>query len=35
MSIDNSTPLEEIESGNVTSTFSDHLPLSIFYHIFS
>ena len=26
----NSTSLEEIESGNVTSTFSDHLPQFIF-----
>ena len=26
----NSTALEEIESGNVTSTFSDHLPQVIF-----
>ena len=32
----NSTSLEEIESGNVTSTFSDHLPQFIFLkNIFS
>ena len=31
----NSTSLEEIESGNVTSTFSDHLPQSIFLKDFS
>ena len=28
--ISNSTSLEEIESGNVTSTFSDHLPQFVF-----
>ena len=27
----NSTSLEEIESGNVTSTFSNHLPQFIFF----
>ena len=32
----NSTSLEEIESGNVTSTFSEHLPQFIFLpHFFS
>ena len=30
----NSTSLEEIESGNVTSTFSDHLPQFIFFKRF-
>ena len=30
----NLTSLEEIESGNVTSTFSDHLPQFIFYQMF-
>ena len=30
----NSTSLEEIESGNVTSTFSDHLPQFIFLKYF-
>ena len=30
----NSTSLEEIESGNVTSTFSDHLPQFIFLNDF-
>ena len=30
----NSTALEEIESGNVTSTFSDHLPQFIFFKDF-
>ena len=30
----NSTSLEEIESGNVTSTFSDHLPQFIFFKYF-
>ena len=31
----NSTYLEEIESGNVTSKFLGHLPQFIFYQIFS
>ena len=30
----NSTSLEEIESGNITSTFSDHLPQFIFLKYF-
>ena len=30
----NLTSLEETESGNVTSTFSDHLPQFTFYQIF-
>ena len=30
----NSTSLEEIESGNVISTFSDHLPQFIFFKYF-
>ena len=30
----NLTSLEEIESGNVTSTFSDHLPQFVFYQMF-
>ena len=33
-SFSNLTSLEEIESGNVTSTFSDHLPQFIFYQMF-
>ena len=32
--VSNSTSLEEIESGNVTSTFSDHLPQFIFSKYF-
>ena len=31
----NSTSLKEIESGNVTSTFSNHLPQFFFFLIFS
>ena len=30
----NSTSLDEIESGNITSTFSDHLPQFIFFKRF-
>ena len=33
--ISNSTSLEDMESGNAASTFSDHLPQIIFLNFFS